>query len=44
MARFDVFRFPSKAAPLVVDVQSSILNDLKSRFFVPLAPVAKAGK
>ena len=44
MARFDVFRFSSKAAPLVVDVQSNILSDLASRVVIPLAPVAKASK
>lgn len=44
MARFDVYRFASKAAPLVLDVQSDILSDLKSRVVVPLAPASEAGK
>ncbi|MFQ5562577.1 MAG: CcdB family protein [Parvularculaceae bacterium] len=44
MARFDVYRFPSKAAPLVIDVQSNILNDLNSRVVIPLAPAAKADR
>lgn len=42
MARFDVYRFPSKSAPLVVDVQSDILGDLNSRVVIPLVPVTKA--
>jgi len=28
MARFDVYRLPGRGAPLVVDVQANILNDL----------------
>ena len=43
MARFDVYRFASKAAPLLVDVQADLLGELSSRVVVPLAPVAKAG-
>jgi len=42
MARFDVYRFPSKSAPLVVDVQSDILSELNSRVVIPLVPVTKA--
>lgn len=42
MARFDVYRFPSKSTPLVVDVQSDILGDLNSRVVIPLAPVTKS--
>ncbi len=42
MARFDVYRFPSKSAPLVVDVQSDILGELNSRVVIPLVPVTKA--
>jgi len=42
MARFDVYRFASKAAPLVVDVQADLLSDLASRVVVPLAPENKA--
>ena len=44
MARFDVYRFDSSAAPLVVDVQSDLLEDLASRVVVPLVPVRKATK
>ena len=42
MARFDVYRFSNKAAPLVVDVQADLLSDLASRVVVPLAPLSKA--
>lgn len=42
MARFDVYRFASKAAPLVVDVQSELLNDLASRLVIPLCPLEQA--
>lgn len=44
MARFDVYRFDARAAPLVVDVQADVLEDLASRVVVPLAPVRSAGK
>lgn len=44
MARFDVYRFAAKAAPLVVDVQADVLEDLASRVVVPLAPVRQAQK
>lgn len=44
MARFDVYRFDSSTAPLVVDVQSELLDDLASRVVVPLVPVRKATK
>ena len=43
MAQFDVYRFASKVAPLVVDIQADVLEDLASRVVVPLAPVRKAG-
>lgn len=43
MARFDVYRFASKSAPLLLDVQSDILGELNSRVVIPLAPVTKAG-
>jgi toxin CcdB len=42
VARFDVCQFASKAAPLVVDVQSDVLEDLASRVVVPLVSVRKA--
>ena len=44
MARFDVFRFDSKSAPLVVDVQADVLNGFGSRVVVPLASASKVGK
>ena len=44
MARFDVYRFSSKLAPLIIDVQSDVLGDLASRVVVPLSPASKAGK
>ena len=44
MARFDVYRFAAKAAPLVVDVQADVLEDLASRVVVPLVPVRTASK
>ncbi len=44
VARFDVYRFNSRAAPLLLDVQSDILEGLASRVVVPLAPAAKVGK
>jgi toxin CcdB len=42
MARFDVYRFGSKTAPLLLDVQSDILGDLNSRVVIPLVPVTRA--
>jgi hypothetical protein len=42
VARFDVYRFQSRAAPLVVDVQTDILSDLASRGVVPPAPADRA--
>jgi toxin CcdB len=42
MARFDVHQFASKAAPLVLDVQADILDDLASRVVVPLVPLSQA--
>lgn len=44
MARFDVYRFAARAAPLVVDVQADVLEDLASRVVVPLAPARNAGR
>jgi toxin CcdB len=44
MARFDVYRFASKSAPLVLDVQSDILGELNSRVVIPLVPVSKAAR
>lgn len=43
MARFDVYQFDSLSAPLVVDVQAEVLEDLASRVVVPLVPLSKAG-
>jgi len=42
MARFDVFRFASPAAPLVVDVQADLLAGLATRLVIPLSPVELA--
>lgn len=44
MARFDVYRLPGRAAPLVVDVQADLLRDLASRVVVPLAPRSSAAQ
>jgi len=44
VARFDVYRFSSKSAPLLVDVQADLLGELSSRVVVPLAPAGKAGR
>ena len=44
MARFDVFRFGSRSAPLVVDVQADVLSGFGSRVVIPLAPASKSGK
>lgn len=38
MARFDVYRYNDRVAPLVVDVQSDLLNELDTRVIIPLAP------
>jgi len=43
MARFDVCRYGSKSAPLIVDVQANVLDDLASRVVVvPLVPATAA--
>lgn len=42
MARFDVYRFGNKIAPLVVDVQADLLSALETRAVVPLIPEEKA--
>ena len=44
MARFDVYKYASKTAPLVVDVQADLLSDLHTRVVIPLAPEKKARK
>ena len=44
MARFDVYRFRSRATPLVVDVQADVLSDLASRVVVPLVTIDQAEK
>jgi len=38
MARFDVFEFRNKPAPLVVDVQADLLGVLQTRVVIPLSP------
>ncbi|MEO0981143.1 MAG: CcdB family protein [Pseudomonadota bacterium] len=42
MARFDVYAYASRAAPLVIDVQANLLADLSTRVVVPLAPKTQA--
>ena len=44
MARFDVYKYPSKFAPFVVDVQADLLSDLHTRVVIPLLPLKKARK
>ena len=44
MARFDVFEFKSKSAPLIVDVQADILGALATRVVIPLSPLERAEK
>ena len=43
MARFDVYLY-SEEVPLVVDVQASLLADLKTRMVIPLWPPARTKK
>lgn len=38
MAQFDVYESASKYAPFLVDVQSDILSELKTRVVIPLIP------
>jgi len=42
VARFDVYRFASSDAPLVLDVQADLLSDLRSRVVIPLVPLETA--
>lgn len=44
MARFDVYRFPGKGSPLVVDVQADLLSELTTRVVVPLELKSAAGR
>ncbi len=44
MARFDVYRYSSRTAPLVLDVQANVLSGFGTRVVIPLAPASKAGK
>lgn len=44
MARFDVFQFASRSAPLVVDVQADLLGALQTRVVIPLSPLERAEK
>lgn len=44
MARFDVYKYASKIAPLVVDVQAGLLSDLHTCVVIPLVPLKKARK
>ncbi|MEK7264487.1 MAG: CcdB family protein [Pseudomonadota bacterium] len=41
MARFDVFHFANKSAPLVVDVQADLLSALATRVVIPLTPLSQ---
>jgi toxin CcdB len=43
MARFDVYLY-SEEIPLVVDVQASLLADIKTRMVIPLLPPARTKK
>jgi len=40
MARFDLYAYPSKATPFILDVQADIHRHLKSRIVIPLRPYA----
>jgi len=44
MAQFDVYRFSSRAAPVVVNVgvQSGVLDDLASQVVIPLVPTEES--
>ena len=44
MARFDVYRFASKSAPLVLDVQAELLEGLATRVVIPLSPASVSRK
>ena len=36
MARFDIYKYGSKAVPLVIDVQADLLSDLNTCAVIPL--------
>jgi len=42
MARFDVYRFDSPAALLLVDIQAELLSGLTTRVVLPLVPADSA--
>lgn len=42
MAQFDVFQTAFPNAPLVLDVQSDLLNNLDTRVVIPLEPITIA--
>ncbi len=44
MARFDVYKYDSKAVPLVIDVQADLLSDLNTCAVIPLVPEKQAKK
>ena len=44
MARFDIYKYASKAAPLVLDVQADLLSDLNTCVVIPLVPEKQAKK
>lgn len=44
MARFDIYKYGSKAVPLVIDVQADLLSDLNTCAVIPLVPEKQAKK
>lgn len=44
MARFDIYKYASKAVPLVIDVQADLLSDLNTCAVIPLVPEKQALK
>ena len=44
MARFDIYKYTSKAAPLVLDVQADLFSDLNTCVVIPLVLEKQAKK
>ncbi len=44
MARFDIYKYGSKAVPLVIDVQADLLSDLNTCAVIPLVLEKQAKK
>lgn len=44
MARFDIYKYASKATPLVLDVQADLLSGLNTCVVIPLVPEKQAKK